>query len=290
MVREMVTHHNSSNDVVRPHPFTRKAALWLALFGFLLLSASSLFRILPRISNYIFSPPANQESNYQPVQVNTNRSVWVMIGQVNQSRILSDLRKLTGAESICLDHGCYTISDRKTGSLGLIWAEDYIVSQLDEMGYTVQIQDWSLNGYSDRNLIVRKPGKVTPGEEIYFVAHIDGESCPAADDNASGVASLLELARVIRLRDFNDTIVLLFSTGEEQSTLGVTSYIDLLTPEQLAAIKYVVNVDMVSYDTNKDGVIELFNGNQPVDFVQLLSGIISSYQIGLVPQIYSDCG
>jgi hypothetical protein len=215
--------------------------------------------------------------------------VQEMIGQINQERVLADLRKLTGVEQVCLDHGCYTITNRYTGSVGLQWAKDYIIEQLESLGYSIEIQDWSRNGYSDQNLIIKKIGIISPGDEIYFVAHMDGiNNSPAADDNASGVVSLLELARILNNHIFNKTVVLLFSTGEEEG-LGVQSYIDQLTPEQLSAIKYVVDVDMLGYDANNDGVMELFNGNQPLDFVQLLSDIISAYQISLIPQIVSDC-
>lgn len=63
--------------------------------------------------------------------------------------------------------------------------------------------------------------------EIYFVAHMDGVAdSPAADDDASGVVSLLELARILRNRAIRNTVVLVFSTGEEQGALGVDSYID----------------------------------------------------------------
>jgi hypothetical protein len=213
-----------------------------------------------------------------------------MIGQVNKDRALSDLRRLTGEEQICLDHGCYTIANRLTGSVGLQLAKDYVCEELVNLGYSVEIQDWSASGYSDQNLIIRKTGINFPEEEIYFVSHLDGVNySPAADDNASGVVGLLELARILRSRPISSTMVLLFSTGEEQGALGVRSYVNQLTLDQLEAINYVVNVDMISYDSNNDGVMELWNGTQPVDFVQVLIDIISAYQIGLMPQIVSDC-
>jgi Zn-dependent M28 family amino/carboxypeptidase len=165
-----------------------------------------------------------------------------------------------------------------------------VYAQLTSLGYTVQVQEWSRNGYNDQNLIVRKVGEIHPEEELYFVAHMDGENSPAADDNATGTVDLLELARVISNRNYEKTIVLLFSSGEEQDVQGVKYYVEHLSPEQLAAIKYVINLDMLGYDHNNDGVMELFNGSQPPDFVQLLAGIITDYRLGLTPEIYEDCG
>jgi hypothetical protein len=244
----------------------------------------------PGLIRQFVTKPVTTYEYYPAVETAPIANVWAMIGEVDQQRMLTDLRKLTGVEQICLAQGCYTISNRHTGSEGLQWAKDYVKNQLVSLGMSVEFQSWTRENYSDENLIIKKLGSSHPEEEIYFVAHLDGENNPAADDNASGSVSLLELARVISHRQFEQTIVILFSTGEEQGTLGVYSYIEQLTPDELAAIKYVINVDMLGYDANKDGIMELFNGSQPLDFVQQLTGIITTYQIGLTPQVVSDCG
>lgn len=233
----------------------------------------------------VYASEISSSSSVPPIDI-----VSTMIGEVNQERIITDLRKLTGAEQICIDSNCYTIANRRTGSVGLQWAKDYVYEELTNLGYSVEVQNWSRSGYEDQNLIVKKQGLISPGEEIYFVAHMDGVTSPAADDNASGVVSLLELARILRSHAISRSVVLLFSTGEEQGALGVHSYIAQLTQEQLNSINYVVDADMLGYDANNDGIMELWNGTQPLDFVQLLMDIISSYQIDLHPQIVSDCG
>jgi hypothetical protein len=217
--------------------------------------------------------------------------VWDMIAQVDQERALTDLRRLTGVEPICTINGCYTITGRETGSEGLQWAKDYIFEQLIGMGYYVEIQDWSMEGYSDQNLIIRKRGIVAPEEEIIYIAHVDGylDNNPAADDDASGVVSLLELARILRGRYLSRTVVLIFSTGEEHGSLGSRSYVDQLTPAQLSAINYVVSVEMLGYDSNNDGAMQLWSGDQPTDFVQLLSQIITTYHLSLTPKIVTGC-
>jgi hypothetical protein len=217
-------------------------------------------------------------------------TVNALISQVNQDRALTDLRKLTGEEEICLNNDCYTITSRFIGTTGLQWAKDYVYNELDKLGYTVEIQDWSTPDYADQNLIARKPGLIYPDEEIYFVAHLDGQmDIPAADDNASGVVSLLELARVINNRPLTYTVVLLITTGEERGTLGSQFFVDSLSQQELDAIKYVVNVDMLGYDANDDGVMELLSIIS-VDFAQLLADIVTAYDFNLVPLVQPGCG
>lgn len=224
--------------------------------------------------------------------------VWEMIGQVNPDRAVDDLRRLTGEEPICAASGCYTITNRVTGSEGLLWATDYISKELASMGYSVESQHWSRSGYTDHNLITRKSGVFSPTEEVYFVAHIDGvkqdsgERFPAADDDGSGSVDNLELARILSGHSFGRTVVLLFTTGEEQGRLGARSYLDQLSPPELSAIQYVVDVDMVGYDGNDDGVMELWHGGHTpsVALTQMMSETISVYQLELVPRFVVGCG
>jgi hypothetical protein len=234
----------------------------------------------------------NHPSEISPLDI-----AWGMLAQVNMERVMTDLHRLTGEEPICFGNGCYTINHRLTGSEGLQWAKDYIYEELVRLGYSVELRNWSSEGYIDQNIIARKSGKVTPDDEIYFVAHIDGvypdgaQCSPAADDNASGVVGVLELARILSKYSFNRTIVLLFSTGEEQGVLGVKSYVDQLSHEELSAIRYVVNVDMVGYDSDLDGAMQLWSGDHTpsLGFVQSLSEIIHAYGLDLKPSIVTGC-
>jgi len=224
--------------------------------------------------------------------------VWEMLGQVNQNRALSDLRRLTGEEPICAGTDCYTITNRVTGSEGLHRATDYVFNSLVSLGYSVAFRSWSRSESSDRNVIARKTGVYAPSEEIYFVAHVDGvkpsaeERFPAADDDASGVVDNLELARILSSHSFSRTVVLLFTTGEEQGTLGVRSYLDQLSPQELGSIKYAVDVDMVGYDGNRDGVMELWHGGHAPSMAvtQIMSETIVAYQLDLIPRFVVGCG
>ena len=224
--------------------------------------------------------------------------VWEMLEQVDPNRTLNDLRQLTGEEPMCAVDTCYTITNRLTGSEGLYWAMDYISEELVSLGYSVGFQDWSRSGYSDRNLIARKSGVYSPSEEVYFVAHVDGvrtgpeERFPAADDDASGAVGNLELARILSGYSFSRTVVLLFTTGEEQGALGSRSYLGQLSPPELGSIKYVVDVDMVGYDANDDGAMELWHGghSSSLALTQIMSATIRAYQLDLVPSFVVGCG
>ncbi|UCF78703.1 MAG: M28 family peptidase, partial [Candidatus Eiseniibacteriota bacterium] len=96
--------------------------------------------------------------------------------------------------------------------------------------------------YDKYNIIGRLPGRV-PGSGLFVMcAHYDSyagrtayedperrwnwrtDPAPGADDNASGVASILECARVLSALDFDFDIEFVLFTAEEQGLFGSTAY------------------------------------------------------------------
>jgi Zn-dependent M28 family amino/carboxypeptidase len=66
-------------------------------------------------------------------------------------------------------------------------------------GYAVQRLPYTWRGGTFRNLVVELPGAARPDEVVVFGAHYDTvPQTPGADDNASAVAALLELAGLCR--------------------------------------------------------------------------------------------
>jgi hypothetical protein len=76
------------------------------------------------------------------------------------------------------------------------FAQRFVAAELRDLGYRVVLQRVDLpNGRSTRNVVGLSSGR----PKIVLVAHLDGvRGSPAANDNASGVAVLLELAASLR--------------------------------------------------------------------------------------------
>lgn len=75
-------------------------------------------------------------------------------------------------------------------------AARYIEQQFQEMGYTPFPQTYSAGGQAVRNIGVELQGFERPAEILVIGAHYDSvDDSPGANDNGSGVASLLEIAR-----------------------------------------------------------------------------------------------
>jgi len=84
------------------------------------------------------------------------------------------------------------------------------------------------------NVVADIPGSEWPEEFVIVQAHIDAwDGAQGACDNATGVATTLEAARLIRLAEIEPrrTIRFVFYSGEEQGLYGSRGYVDLHVDE-----------------------------------------------------------
>jgi Zn-dependent M28 family amino/carboxypeptidase len=95
-------------------------------------------------------------------------------------------------------------------------AAAYIASTLGGMGDAVAAQEFTAAGVLVRNLEAERRGGAGADEIVVVGAHYDTVlGSPGADDNASGVAALLEVAQALRGRGHRRTLRLLAFVNEE---------------------------------------------------------------------------
>ncbi len=86
-------------------------------------------------------------------------------------------------------------------------AAEYITTEFTRYGYKVSSQVFEVRGNEYRNIFVEISGKTSPDKIIVIGAHYDTVAgTPGADDNASGIAGLLELARLLSKSSFHRTV------------------------------------------------------------------------------------
>jgi len=95
-------------------------------------------------------------------------------------------------------------------------AAAYIERTLRGLGYEVVSQEFSADNREYRNLEATLRGTSRPQEVVVLGAHYDtAEQAPGADDNASGVAGVLELAQVFAQERQSRTVRFVFFPTEE---------------------------------------------------------------------------
>lgn len=95
-------------------------------------------------------------------------------------------------------------------------AAGYIEEVLQELGYTVAAQTYVAEGKTVRNLETEITGTRWPDEIVLIGAHYDSvHGSPGANDNASGVAALLEIARLLAGKQPARSLRFVFFVNEE---------------------------------------------------------------------------
>ena len=95
-------------------------------------------------------------------------------------------------------------------------AADFISRRLVSFGYDLTEQPYQIEDLAVRNIIAERRGTDQPDRVIVVGAHYDTViGSPGADDNASGVAVLLELARLHAETRFRKTVRFVAFTLEE---------------------------------------------------------------------------
>ena len=131
------------------------------------------------------------------------------------------------------------------------WARD----QFKALGFATSLQTIAVNGKPSQNVVADKVGKGPAPRGVVIVgAHLDsiniagGPSAPApgADDDGSGSAGGVAIARAIK--DFasnHDLRVVLFG-GEEEGLFGSRKYVASLSAAERRRIRAVVHMDMIA--------------------------------------------
>lgn len=146
------------------------------------------------------------------------------------------------------------LGPRPTGGSAESAAFDYIAAELRSYGYSVSFQTIYLpSGKTSRDVIAEKAGNESG--VLVLGAHVDSKSpSPGANDNASGVAVMLELARVLADVSTVPTLRFIAFGAEEISGptredhhFGSKQYVAGRSPSERARIQGMVSIDMVGY-------------------------------------------
>lgn len=131
------------------------------------------------------------------------------------------------------------------------WQEvqDLCASRLMELGFAVERHDYG----TGINVIGVKPGVGGTDERILVGAHYDHiPGCAGADDNATGVAGTLEVARVLAMAAYPKTLVVACWDEEERGLIGSDAYATRATmnSENISAYFNFEMIGFVSEEPN----------------------------------------
>lgn len=153
--------------------------------------------------------------------------------------------------------------------------KDWLVEKYNDFSFNdIQLFDFQVISYWDTipkpfttapNVLAVQTGKTKPDEYIICGAHydswvnaeepydVDTLRSPGADDNASGMAGILETARILRNYEFERTIIFAGWNAEEMGLCGSNEYAKQCQSDSMDIVAYF-NLDMTGYVNPGDDI------------------------------------
>ncbi len=183
----------------------------------------------------------------------TDTQIDAMLDEIDRDRWFADVSTLAAW-------------NRWTRGTQILSARDWLVAQFSALpGVAVSTASFPVTTSTGWNVIATLPGTVRPDEWYVVGGHYDSTSnnpsvaAPGADDNASGCAGTLELARLFAAHPPDATLIFICFSGEEQGLYGSEDYVaDLLAAGQLGRVQGAYILDMIAFTSGLalDAILE----------------------------------
>lgn len=161
---------------------------------------------------------------------------------------------------------------RHTASPNRSQVTDWLVAQFRGFGYTnVNLDPFTAIGLNMNNVICVKPAQNSAAETIILCGHYDSIinsnptnatlRAPGANDNATGIAVILETARLLAAEPLDRAVQFVCFSGEEQGFLGAEAYSAKVKQANIS-LRFLLNLDQIGFPSaTKEVVIEHDKGN-----------------------------
>ncbi|MEV6239946.1 M20/M25/M40 family metallo-hydrolase [Lentzea sp. NPDC051838] len=200
-----------------------------------------------------------------------DRELRRVLGEIDQRRIEATVRKLVSFGTR------HTLSSQTDPVRGIGAARDWIFRELGSYPgkLSVSLQSFVQPPTPPRvpvattitNVLATLRGSKDPSRIYVVSGHYDSRAsdpndavsdAPGADDDASGVAAVMEIARVLATREVDATIIFAAVAGEEQGLFGAAHLASTLT-----GVQGMFTNDIVGADPASVGVVRLFAEGVP---------------------------
>jgi Zn-dependent M28 family amino/carboxypeptidase len=197
-------------------------------------------------------------------------AVVQLVAQVSQARLTSTISDLEGFQT------------RYASTAACESAGAYLYDAFRRIGLQTEYDPFTFSSYVTRNIVATLPGRVEPNRELIVCGHYDSTSnqrttlAPGADDNASGTAAVLEVARVLAGSAFDYTIKFICFSAEEWGLYGSQHY----AAEAQAAgeiILGVINMDMIAFPDRSPWMIDVVRNAPSADLARRFVAAASTY-------------
>jgi len=178
------------------------------------------------------------------------QNIQSIINQTSLANVTLYVNELSGEVPTIVGGNTVTITHRVSNNDNNL-AADYIKEKLTGFGLAITDQVYTPGATGGRNIIATQTGVTNPNNIYVISAHYDSTHDHGADDNASGTAAIIELARILSQYCTDNTIVYAL-WDQEETGLNGSAYYAQQAQTNGDNILGVFNIDMMGYDGNDD--------------------------------------
>lgn len=214
------------------------------------------------------------------------QNVSTLINEVSDSNLDQMLNAFSGEVTTTVRGNTVTILNRVSQS-GNDLAADYLEEKLNSFSNLDVVSDqYSGGSFGGRNIIATQIGLTNPDDVYVISAHYDAVTNYCANDNATGTAAVLEVARILSKYCTENTIIYAFWDEEELGLVGSKNWADRASANG-KNILGVINLDMVGYDKDGNNDIPIHTNSNSVSLKDDVVAILNTHSaaIGLTPNI-----
>lgn len=199
----------------------------------------------------------------QPVVTQKDEKIAAMVEEVSADNIRKNIKKMAGFGTR------HSLSDTVSNTRGIGAARRWVVAELEKYEVNangrlkVELDPFTVQADGRRipqtvvmkNVMATLKGTDPDDDRVFIISgHLDSRAsdvmdakidAPGANDDASGVAAIMELVRIMSRRTFPATIIFVAVSGEEQGLYGAKHLADRAKAENWNVVA-MLNNDMIS--------------------------------------------
>lgn len=225
----------------------------------------------------------NLEMTTPYIKNDLNAEISIALNNISVENIKAKLIKLSSYHT------------RHTKSKYINEAADWLKNEFESIGYEDVLFHEFIERMGDceyklKNIVCNKKGNNR--KSIIICAHYDSRMeaksdhisrAPGANDNASGVSAILEIARVLYDKKLECDLQFVLFPGEEQRFLGSEQYAKLIRKNNIRLYR-LINLDMIGYPQLNPGkvIIERDNNKNYKEHNRVISNDKRSIECGKI--------
>lgn len=204
-----------------------------------------------------------------PIAIPSDPDMLNLMNEVEADRLMIHVRAMVGVQTRHIN------SPQNRPGYGIGAARDYIQAQFEQVQAETQgnlyvfphqfIVDWNGVRTQQTNIVAIVQGDTANAGVIIVGAHYDSRNddlddavgaAYGANDNGSGIAALMELARILAKRPHRATLMFVAFSGEEEGRKGSTAFVQEYVQRNNLDVRLYINLDAVGSQIYADGRVD----------------------------------